>query len=376
MIFSALLGAFFCFCRNFAALVAIPVYRNSCRQTMATIRKRGPYQYQAEVRRKGYPRQVRTFETKADAQAWSTMIESEMVRGVFTDRTEAEQTSLKEALERYLKEVTPSKRGADREASLIRRWQKHPLAYRSLASLRPLDFVQYRDERLRVVAANTVRIELALISHLFTIGVREWGLPISNPIQSIRKPRPAAGRDRRLACDEEERLLAAAEKSHAAPWLGACIKLAIQTGMRAGEILSVAWQQVDLERGIIWLSQTKNGDPRTVPLTLAAVEVLRQLPRGKSGRLIEASAWSCNLSHNFHRACNTAGIEDLRFHDLRHEAASRFAPRMTPQTLAKVMGWRSLQMAMRYYNPTGEELVRAVRVESPLHRSSGLSAPT
>lgn len=328
---------------------------------MASIRKRGDYQYQAEIRRKGFPRQVKTFESKTEAKAWISVLESEMVRGIFTDRAEVEQTTLKEALERYLIEVTPEKRGAAQETSLIRRWQKHALALRSLASLRSLDFAQYRDARLKLAKPNTVRLELALISNLYTVATREWSMPLVNPIQSIRKPKLPQGRDRRLEGDEEARLLAQAAKSNAAPWLGACIRLALETGMRAGELLSLEWQQVNLDRAVIRLDRTKNGDARSVPLSLEAVKVLRDLPRCISGKVIGASGWSCNLSHNFGRLCKKAGIEDLRFHDLRHEAASRLAPHMPVQTLAKVMGWRVLQMAMRYYNPSEAELVAAVR---------------
>lgn len=328
---------------------------------MATINKRGPFQFQAQIRRKGFPIQTRTFYTRREAEAWASVIESEMIRGIFTDRTELEQTTLGEALDRYQAEVTPMKREPLREMQRIGAWKKHPLAQRSLASLRSVDFAQYRDARLKIVGANAVRLELAVMSHLFTIASQEWSLPISNPIKNIRKPKLPSGRDRRLLEGEESALLAAAAESKAAPWLGACIKLAIETGMRANEILTLEWRQVFLMRNIIKLENTKNGDSRSVALSKEAVSVLETLPRSFTGRVIPRFGSTTSLGHAFTSACKKTGIEGLHFHDLRHEAASRYAPFMTVQTLAKIMGWKTIQMAMRYYNPTDDELVAAVR---------------
>lgn len=134
---------------------------------MASIIKRGEYQYQATVRRKGFPQQCKTFESERKARDWASVIESEMVRGVFTDRSELERTTLGELLGRYKQEVTPSKIGARQELSRIKLWEAHPLALRPLATLRAVDFSQYRDARLKKVGPNTVRLELALISALF-----------------------------------------------------------------------------------------------------------------------------------------------------------------------------------------------------------------
>lgn len=141
---------------------------------MASIINRGSYQFQAIVRRKGHPTQTKAFESKKEAEAWATVIESEMVRGVFISRTKAERTTLAAALERYLIEVTPSKKGHAQEERRIKAWLEHPLARRSLASLTSTDFAKYRDERLKSVSTSTVTKELALISNLFTIAIKEW----------------------------------------------------------------------------------------------------------------------------------------------------------------------------------------------------------
>jgi len=131
---------------------------------MAYITKRGDYQWQAQVRRKGYKPQNKTFESKKEAEAWAKVIESEMVRGVFVSRTEIERLTLGEALERYVQEVTPKKRASARERARILRLMEHPLALRTIASLESSDFSKYRDEREKVVKENTVRLELAIFS--------------------------------------------------------------------------------------------------------------------------------------------------------------------------------------------------------------------
>jgi len=337
---------------------------------MATITERGHYQFQAQIRRKGYPTQTKTFETKREAKAWINIIESEMTRGVFTDRREAEQTSLGEALARYKREVTALKRSAKREENRVTAWEAHPLARRSLASLRSTDFATYRDERAKSVGGNSIRLELAVISHLFTIARQEWNIPIDNPIKHIRMPKLPPPRDRRPEGDEEARLIAACKAENHGIWLVTAVQLAIETGMREGELASLEWRQVNLEKKIARLEKTKNGDSRGVPLSDRAVELLKQLPRAINGRVLSVFGSGEALSRTFGHARDKAGIVDFHFHDLRHEAASRLAPHMTVQTLAKVMGWKSIQMAMRYYNPTDEELVRAVDLASQ-RRSKG-----
>lgn len=331
---------------------------------MATITERGDYQFQAIIRRKGYPSQTKTFESRADAERWAREIEANIDTGYFRDRREVERTTLGQALQKYLEQITPKKRGLVAERNRILQLQAHPISLRPLAGLRAKDFVEYRDERLKLVSASTVRLELALLSHLYTIAIKEWSMPLMHELMNVRKPQAGPGRERRLSADEEKRLRKAIYRPQtrgAEVWLEACIDIALETGMRAGEILSLEWRQVKLDAGTIRLDMTKNGSARTVPLTLKAAETLRRLPRDISGKVIPNFHDTSGLDRAFKRVCKAAKISDLRFHDLRHEAASRFAPLMTVQTLAKIMGWRSIQMAMRYYNPTDSELVDVVR---------------
>ena len=342
---------------------------------MATITKRGPYQYQAIVRRKGYPSQTKTFESRAHAEIWARSVESKMDDNSFRDRRQLAKLTLHSALDRYLVSVTPAKRGRAQERNRILQLQRHPIALRSMDSLLATDFAVYRDERLQKVSSTTARLELALLSHLYTIAIKEWSWPVEHVVKNVRKPAAAPGRERRLLLDEPVRLFAAIQRPTATSsriWLDACVRLAIETGMRAGEILTCAWSQVDLQGGCIRLSMTKNGSKRTVPLSLEAIRVLEALPRSGID-VIEAFHDTSGLDRAFRRACVYAGITDLRFHDLRHEAASRLAPHMTVQDLAKVMGWKTLKMALRYYHPTDEELIRLVRRPGPAANTDGLA---
>lgn len=332
---------------------------------MASITRRGDYQYQAIIRRKGYPSQTRTFETRADAERWARDIESQMDKGRFRDLRELKGVTLADVLQRYLENVTPTKKGQVAERNRIKQLQCHPIGQRPLNTLCARDFAEYRDARLQAVSNNTVRLELALLSHLYTVAIQEWSMPLEHALRNLRKPKAGEGRDRRLVGDEEVRLRAALQlptARSAAVWLAACIDLAIETGMRAGELLSLEWNQVNLPAGVIRLRETKNGSSRTVPLSHKAVEVLRNLPRHiHNTRVIPNFHDTSGLDRAFKRLIKAAGIEDLLFHDLRHEAASRLAPHMPAPTLAKIMGWKTLQMAMRYYNPHDHELVATVR---------------
>lgn len=325
---------------------------------MATIVKRGPYQYQAKIRRKGYPIQIKTFDTRRDAEAWARSIESEIDTGRFISSKEADQTTLYDALSRYAEEVTAFKRSEKSEMRRIVAWKKHPLAMRSLSQIKGSDIADFIRERKKNVSSGTIRLDIAVISHLFTIAQQDWGFEsLQNPVSKIKKPSPAKSRDRRLEHGEEERLLAACNTSRSSPWLGAAVGLAIETGMRAGEILSIRWPQVKLGERAIKLDKTKNGDSRIVPLSRQAVKILENLPRSLDGRVIAAFYDSNGMGNAFATARKRAGIADLRFHDLRHEAASRLAKIFTAHELARVMGWRTMQMALRYYHPRLEDLL-------------------
>ena len=170
---------------------------------MATFLKRGDLQWQAKIR--GFPSKTKTFNTRANAESLARQLENEINRGIFLSRKEAENTTPTEALDRYENEVSTLKKGCAQERKQIRQWKNHPLAMRFLATLRSTDFAAYRNARLKDVSQTTVRIELAIISHLFEVSRKEWGMEgILNPVKSIHQPKPSKARDRRISRQELE----------------------------------------------------------------------------------------------------------------------------------------------------------------------------
>jgi integrase len=213
---------------------------------MASFRKRGPYQLQAQVRKKGQPLQAKTFDTRAAAGQWARQIECEMDQGHIVSRAEAESTTLKELLERYKCEVTPLKKGATSESARIRALLQRPMALRIIGSLRGVDMARYRDERSKEVSPATVKRDLTILSHLFEVARNKWGIYVQNPARDIKLPPHSKARERRLRDghggeeSEEARLLKACGKAHNR-FLLLVVKLALETAMRQGELVSVRW---------------------------------------------------------------------------------------------------------------------------------------
>ncbi|MBL1319688.1 MAG: site-specific integrase [Methylophaga sp.] len=351
---------------------------------MATLVKTPSGTWKAVIRKTGFPTSAKTFRTKRDAEDWSRRTEDEMVRGVYIQRGSAERMTVAVALKRYLAEVSPTKRPSS-AASDIRRSKSliQSLGKYSLAALTPEIIAKYRDERLAGLdrkdfngksspkprSANTVRLDLALLGHLFNVAIKEWGIGLAiNPVQSIRRPAPGAGRERRLSLEEERRLFVAVD-SHSNPMLGWIVRIALQTGMRSSEITTLRIGQVDLERRVVRLVDTKNTQPRTVPLTNIATEIFNQAidnpTRPTETNLIffgEPGKDGQRRAYNFNKiwikSKEKIGLKDLRFHDLRHEAVSRLVEAgLSDQKVAAISGHKSMQMLQRYTHLRAEDLV-------------------
>ncbi len=313
--------------------------------------------WQAKVRKKGYPTQTRVFRSKREAQEWSAIVESEMARGVWKDRSEAEKTTLREAFDRYLREVTAQKKGARQEQSKIAQWQAWPIGQRTLASIRGKDVADIiRGMESDGKGGNTIRLYLAVLSHLFKVARSEWGMEgLSNPVEFVRKPRLPQGRDRRLVDDEESRLLDACRKVN--PELAAIVAFAIETAMRQAEILGMTWDNVSITKRQVFLPDTKNGTSRIVPLSSKSTEVLQNVPHRIDGKV-----WCYTqdgMRASLAKAMKRANIEGLTFHDLRHEATSRFFEKgLNPMQVAAITGHKTLQMLKRYTHLRAEDLAK------------------
>lgn len=341
---------------------------------MASITKRGDLQWQVKVRRKGYPAQSATFFTRSEAEKWARSVESGMDKGTYVDNSEAQRTTLHEALTRYMREVTPRKKGSYAETKRIERWQKHSMAKCSLVAVRGKDLADFRDaRRADGKAENTIRLDIALISALYETARRDWGMEgLANPARMLRLPAGSRKRDRCLTPDEQAAFLAAIPLTMPrTPNAQALFSLALETGMRQSELLGIAWEDIDVNRRFIHLSDTKSGDPRDVPLSPHALKTIQSMPRPiEGGRVFEVT--QDRLTRAVPQACQRARTTfaqqtgqsapsgwlegEIVFHTMRHTAATRWAPVLAAQELAKMFGWKTMQMALRYYHPTGESL--------------------
>jgi integrase len=321
--------------------------------------------YQVKIRRVGYPTVSQQFDKLAAAEKFAVATLREMDEGKFEDRREVDRTTLEEAIDRYLDEVASKRKRPDDAAQKARIWKASPLAKKAISKVRAADLAQHRDERLAAgKSGNTVRLDLGFLSHVFTVAIKEWNWPIDNPVARLTMPKVAPGRERRLeALDgegmtEEHWLLAECDRSPS-PWLANIVRLALATGMRRGEILGLKWAQIDLDRKTAHLvaGATKTNKSRTVPLSSAAIAVLRGLPRSYDGKVFPIG-WS-GFGNTFARACKRAGIDGLTFHDLRHEATSRlFEKGLAIQEVAAITGHQSLQMLKRYTHLRAEDLAK------------------
>lgn len=349
---------------------------------MATIVKTPSGTWKAVIRKTGFPTTIKTFRLKRDAEDWSRRTEDEMVRGMYLQRGPAERLTFEKAMKRYLAEVTPNKRPFTQTGERQRAVPLNDFFGKyALAGVTAELVAQYRDKRLagedrkdadgKAIprAANTVRLELALLGHLFTVALKEWGLGLAyNPVLNVRRPAPGPGRNRRLNADEETKLLAAVDK-HSNPMLRWIVRIAVETGMRSSEIVTLRLSQVDMAKRVVRLIETKNTLPRTVPLSTEATslfkEALANPARPKDVDLIffgEPGKDEKRRPYNFNKVWleikRTAGCADFRFHDLRHEAVSRFVEAgLSDQEVSAISGHKSMQMLKRYTHLRAEDLV-------------------
>ena len=325
---------------------------------MASIRKRGNLQWEARIRKKGMPTTCKTFDTRAEAEKWAREIESEMDRGIYVSRSEAEGTTLREALARYVEEYLPRLAHYDKNIYTAKALQRRSIADKFMSAVRSKDIADFIKEReAEGVSGNTIRIDLAMLSRLFNVARSDWGMEsLHNPVERVSKPKLPKGRERRLEAGEEERILAATN-----PEMQFIIQLALETAMRREELSSLQWSRIDLQRRTATLIVTKNGETRTTPLSPTAIEILEAIKQ--SSRPDQAPSSRPSKSNDFvftqspsaitqamRRACKATGITGLTFHDLRHEATSRLFENtdLDIMEIKSITGHKTLQMLARY----------------------------
>lgn len=324
---------------------------------MASIRKHGG-SWQARVRIKGYRQQTRTFDRKVDALKWANETEAEMRNRRYVDTSAHAGKTLDDLLVLYDDRHANARKGHQHSA-LVKMWRQDPIARRGLDTLTAADFVDIREARLKKVQPKTVREDLLMFRHAFDLARVEWGFNgLQNPLADVRIPSAGKGRDRRLKPGEEKRLIAGAGPRSV---LAAAIRLALETAMRRGELVKLDWRYVDLDRHVVHLPETKNGDPRDVPLSDEAVEVFLELGPCDLGSVLGVSG--DQLGKDFREVRDRLGIKGLTFHDLRHEATSRLYElgTLSDMEVAHVTGHKTLQMLKRYTHLKAEKIAEKLR---------------
>jgi len=327
---------------------------------MAALEKRAGG-WRVKVRRGGVS-ESRTFPTKSQAQAWAVDRERELADVAAGG---VPRKTVREALERYRADESPKKRGHRWEAVRIGGWLGAvssktgraselmlPWLDAQVGSVGPDALAAWRDARLRVVSAGSVLREMNLLGSVLETARREWKWLRVNPMREVRRPAQPEPRTRRIGDAEIDALCLALgwdgePVGSLSQEVAAAFLLAIETAMRQGELLGLAWDNVDLVRRVARLPRTKNGSAREVPLSARALEILGLLAGRDERRVFAVSSASCDAL--FRAAKARAMVEGLRFHDTRREATSRLARRVDVLTLARITGHKDIRMLMIYY---------------------------
>lgn len=321
---------------------------------MATYRRRGK-SWRVEICHKGR-RFSKSFPTKAECEKWANIKVYELNHG---EHHPATKKTLKQALQRYLDEEVPKKRGAKREALFVKKLMTYPLANHLLENLTTTDFALWRDTRLTEVKAGTVRREATVLKAMYKVAINEWLWVRSSPLTNLKLPKEPPPRDRRISDEEIAQLLQAFQFTElkrpklTRDFVACAFLFALETAMRSGEILALTWGNVHLDKKYVHIPQSKNGNKRDVPLSSKAIEILNLLPKDNPTCFkLDAE----QRDSNFREYRNRTDIIGLTFHDTRHEAMTRLAQKLHILDLARMTGVRDPKTLMIYYNATATEI--------------------
>ena len=313
---------------------------------MATFRKRNN-KWHVQIRRKHHPSMTKTFLSKKVAQKWIRETESKIDQGCLIQSNAHSSITLKQLILRYMEEVLVKKKSCFNEMIILKAFMRERFVNNPMTQISSQHFANYRDKRLQVVKPATLLRELSIVQHLYSIANKEWGMNIPNPIKNIQKPSLNNRRERRLT-NEEYNFLVKGNRPQAV--LRNIIEVALETAMRRGEILNIQTEHIKEQTLLIPI--TKNGDERTIPLTKRALYILEntQLPFPMSANAVRL-AWD--------RLKKKGNIKDLHFHDLRHEAISRFFEKgLSIPEVALISGHKDVRMLFRYTHLKAEDILR------------------
>lgn len=318
-------------------------------------------------------REAKSFETRQQADDWAQALEADLKRARHNDMRSLDSVILKDLIQKYIDEVSPTKGGGKQEIVRLNKWLSHPLANRPAYKCLPVDFANHISKRRKdiskrggPVAEQTIKHEIIVISNVFEAARTDWGhRNLENPIKDITKPGSSGTREVRIEPEVWPKLADELRKCRNKQYV-IIAEFAIETGMREDEIFRMTWASIDKKRRMVEVwgkdtrSRTGQRKRRDVPLSPRAMELLNSLPQAiDSNTLVFQTARKTSadgISRAFTKACKAAGIEGGCFHCTRHEAASRMAPHCKMPILMKIMGWTTPAIAIRYYHASDEDL--------------------
>lgn len=340
---------------------------------MATFEKRvgtsGQATWRGKVRRQTGPFLTKTFSKKSDAEEWARSIEHKIDVGDHVPNTEARKRTLGDAIDRYLDVTLPRskhRKNASEQTRLLIVW-KADLGSTPLVKLTSSVVADARDRLSKKtnragkpLSGATVNRHVTALSAVLRVAVREYGWLTRNPVTNVTRFEDSKGRERFLSDDERIRILAECRASWCKALLPV-VQLALATGARKGELMSLQWTSIDLRRRTIRFLDTKNGESRTVPLAATAITTIKDWRADKLpvGAVFQLATGTIDLA--WREARTRARLEDVRFHDLRHSAASYLAMSgASLMDIAAILGHKTLAMVKRYSHLSEQHTTAAI----------------
>ena len=338
---------------------------------MATISRRKwskKISYVAQVRRKGFKTLVKSFRTRTEAKKWGRAVERDWDQGKYIDYSEAQGFTLGEVMQRYIRE--------DKHKQ-IKSWRMHEfriaillkdtISDTNLLRLSSKHLSEFKDRKRKEVGPSTWNKYLSLISVVIDTARRDWGIYLpNNPVRNADREREPRPRDRTLVDDEYERLLQACDQMKQVRfrrgdtaihlYLKSMIIFSVETAIRQGELLAMRYDQFNFDKRTLHIPETKNGEPRTIPLSTKAIKVIQSVPRRIDGKVFPLSCDS--LKFWFGEAKREAKISGFRWHDLRRYACSLlFEKGLSVPELQLVSGHKDPRVLLNTYTALSAEKI-------------------
>lgn len=322
---------------------------------MASFRKSGNG-WRAEITKKGI-RESSTFPTKREAQEWAATREAEITN---MRAGKVIRWTLSKVLDRYMTEISPSKASGDKEILRLRAVQRDDIGAMVMQDIAPTDLADWRERRLKSVKPASVLREIGSLRAVWKQAKKgEWGYVDHDPWPEVTKPSASPPRETVFLDGQAERIVEALGYAGGTPGsrrqeAAVALLLSLETAMRAGEIVGMRWEDVALDRRIVRLPKTKNGDAREVPLSRKAIQLIEHMKGLDEERVFTLT--SALLDTYYRQGRDLAGITGPTFHDARATALTRLSKKLDILELAKMVGHRDPRSLMIYYRQSATEI--------------------